>query len=147
MKSLAKIVGISLLALALLVTAALAYSTARGYTTWWFRSDGNVAVDGVREGYLHKNWSHTAVIITRSDTKTMQSYLVRLSGSRLLIHCGDWHAPQLPVFSTGDVRFPCSVFNPEAGPQDDAPVLSTLLIRPGFVEFGTLRGKKVRATW
>jgi len=147
MKAVARIVGAALLILTLLVIAAIGYSTSRGYTTWWFRSSGYVAVDGVREGYLHTNWSHTVVIVTRSDTTPTQSYLVRISGSKLLIHCGDWQAPQRAVFSMGDVRFPCSVFNPTAGPRDDLPLPSTLSVRPSFVEFATVRGKKVTATW
>src|SRR5229473_1193821 len=74
------------------------YSTARGYMTWWFWSRGSVAVDGVRSGYLHRNWEHSAVIITRTDSKASQSYLVWLPGKKSLIHCGEWHAPRLPAF-------------------------------------------------
>lgn len=50
-----KIVGALLLAIALLVTVGLAYSTAHGYMTWWYWSGGWVSIDGNRHGYVHMN--------------------------------------------------------------------------------------------
>src|SRR5207248_6116314 len=63
-----KRVGSLLFVSALLLAAAFTYSTAHGYMTWWFSSSAAVAVDGVRGGYLHRNWEHPAVIITRVDS-------------------------------------------------------------------------------
>ncbi len=147
MNAMAKGVCVSLLVLAIPVT----YSTARSYTQWWLMSGGHVAVDGVRSGYLHKNWSHSAVMITRTDSKRDQSYLVWISGtefSQPMIYCGDWHAPRLPAFPIGDVNPPCMGFldDPDQ-PDTDRPLALTLTARPGFVEFSTVQGKKVRATW
>jgi hypothetical protein len=148
---LAKGVCVLLLVLAILLTASVTYSTARGYTQWWLMSGGHVAIDGVRSGYLHTNWSHSAVMITRTDSKRDQSYLVGISGkefSELMIYCGDWHAPRLPAFPIGEVNPSCMGFFDESDPPDaDLPLHSTLKTRPGFVEFSTVQGKKVTATW
>jgi hypothetical protein len=142
-----KLVGSLLFVFALLLAAAFTYSTAHGYMTWWFSSSAAVAIDGVRDGYLHRNWEHSAVIITRVDSHPRQSYLVGLSGKHV-IHCGEWHAPRFPVFSIGDVNPPCSFFSngSDVSMGDDA-VSSTLTARSGFVEFYTVKGRKVTASW
>jgi hypothetical protein len=148
LKTSAKVVVITLFAIALLFAVGLAYSTVHGYTTWWFKSGGYVAVDGVRSGYLHSNFEHSAVIVTRADSSPSQSYLIGLSGRKSLIHCGEWHAPRLPAFPIGDVNPPCSFFsNGSDMPKADNAVFSTLVVRPGFVEFYTSQGRKVTASW
>ncbi len=140
--------GLGLLAFALLLAMTLWYSTAHGYMTWWFSSGGQVAVDGVRRGFLHVNWEHSAVIITRTDLRPSQSYLVGVYDPNSLTHCGDWQAPRLPAFPIGDVNQPCSFFsNGSDLPAADNAVFSTLTARPGFVEFRTARGKEVTASW
>ena len=148
MKFLVKVVRLALLALTLLVAIPLAYSTARGYTTWWFRSGGYVAVDGIQNGYLHRNSKLSAVIITRTDSNESLSYLVQYSRSKSLMNCGEWHAPRFPIFPIGDVNSPCTFFfnGPDNQASDNA-VFTTLSARPGFVEFCTVKGKKVTATW
>src|SRR5216684_2526025 len=143
-----RLAGVGLLLFALLFAVSLWYSTAHGYMTWWFSSRSQVAVDGVRSGFLHVNWEHSAVIITRIDLRPSQSYLVGLLGKKSLTHCGDWEAPRLPAFSMGDVNPPCSFFtNGSDLPVADNAVLSTLTARPGFVEFQTEHGKRVTASW
>ncbi|MGA3045740.1 MAG: hypothetical protein ABSD67_03915 [Terracidiphilus sp.] len=152
MRTLAKGACVVLLVLTLLAAALLTYSTARGYTQWWLISGGHVAVDGVRGGYLHTNWSYPFVMITRTDSKRDQSYLVRLSGSAKfsqgITYCGDWHAPRFPAFPIGDLNPPCMGVLEDPDPAEaDRPLSSTLTARPGFVEFTTLQGKKVTARW
>ena len=142
-----KFIGRPLFLFVLLCAVSMTYSTARGYTTWWFSLRGLVAVDGVRGGYLHRNWDHSAVIITRTDLHPSQSYLVWLPGKRSLIHCGDWHAPRLPAFPIGDVNPPCLFGNGAALLVADNAVLSTLSAQPGSVEFQTETGKRVTASW
>jgi hypothetical protein len=143
-KTLLKVISVTLLVVAFL----FAYSTLHGYTTWWFWRGGSVTVDGVRSGYLHGTWDRSAVIITRTDSNPSQSYRVWVAGKKSLIHCGEWHAPRLPVFPIGDVNPPCSFLsNGSNAPTADYPVNSTLTARPGFVEFYTERGKKVTASW
>lgn len=147
-KMVLRLAGVGLFLFALLCAVSLWYSTAHGYMTWWVRSSGKVAVDGVRSGFLHVNRAHSAIIITRTDLHPSQSYLVGLSGEKFLIHCGDWEAPRFPAFFIGDVNPPCSVFsNGSDLPVADNAVLSTLTARPGFVEFKTEHGKKVTASW
>ncbi|MCU1269719.1 MAG: hypothetical protein JWN74_1013 [Acidobacteriaceae bacterium] len=147
-KTLLTVICFGLSVLALVVVISLIYSTAHGYMTWWFRSGGYVAVDGLRSGYLDRNWGNSAVIITRADLRPPQSYLVWLYGKKSLTHCGEWHAPRIPAFSIGDVNPPCSFFsNGSDMPTADNAVFSTLTARPGFVEFHTAHGKKITASW
>jgi hypothetical protein len=143
-----RLAGLGLFTFALLFAVGLWYSTAHGYMTWWFSSSSQLAVDGVRGGFLHVNREHPAVIITRTDLRPSQSYLVAFSGKKSVTHCGDWQAPRLPVFSIGDVNPPCSFFSKGSDlPVADNAVLSTLMARPGFVEFETEHGKKVTSSW
>jgi hypothetical protein len=151
MKAWAKRVRVSLLVLVVLLTIPVVYSTTSGYTQWWLWSGGHVTVNGVQGGYLHKNWSHSAVIITRTDSKRSQSYLVRISGEEFagaMVYCADWHAPRFFAFPIGDVNPPCMGILDDPDPSgSDRPLVHTLTARPGFVEFSTVQGKKVRATW
>ncbi|KAA6457838.1 hypothetical protein DYQ86_20925 [Acidobacteria bacterium AB60] len=147
----AKRASIAILVVALLLAIPLAYSTAQGYTMWWFPSGGFVTVDGVPSGYLHKNWQGTEAIITRTDSKPSQSYLVVFTTSKTskaVFHCGDWHARHFFVFPIGEVNPPCSPLLGEAELQRaDVPLNSTLSVTSGVIEFSTVRGKKVNASW
>ena len=149
MSGLLKVVGTIVLAFLLLILAAGVYSTTHGYTTWWLQvSSGNVAANGVRCGYLHRNWAHSAVIITRTDLSPAQSYLVGLFDRRWLIHCGEWHAPHFVAFPIGDVNPPCSIFvNGSEMQKADNPESSTVTVRSDFVEFYTIQGKRITASW
>jgi hypothetical protein len=151
MKAWATRVSVSLLLLLILLAFPVTLSTANGYTRWWLMSGGHVTVNGVPGGYLHRTWSYSAVIITRTDSKKGQSYRVVITGedfSGPIIYCGDWHAPRFPVFPIGDVNPPCMGILDGPDPTDaDRPLVSTLTARPGFVEFSTMQGKKVRAIW
>ena len=143
-----RLAGVGLFLFALLCAMSLWYSTAHGYMTWWFSSSSQLAVDGVRSGFLHVNSEHSAVIVTRTDLRPSQSYLVGLLGEKSVTHCGDWEAPRLLAFPIGDVNPPCSFFsNGSDLPVADNAVLSTLTARPGFVEFKTEHGKKVTVSW
>jgi hypothetical protein len=148
-KTLRKLVGSGLCILGLMVAAGLIYSTSHdGYMQWWFRSGGYVAVNGVRGGYVHRNRDNSAVIITRVDVYPNQSYLIWLGDKRHLTHCGEWHAPRFPAFPIGDVNPPCWFFSKSSDMSNaDDAASSTLTARPGFVEFQTVRGKKVTAFW
>ena len=152
MRKLFKIIGLSLVVIAfsfaLLIAIGLVYSTSHGYMTWWYGSRGSVTVGGVQNGYLHLNRKHAGVMITRTDVQPSQSYLIWIGEKNSLIHCGEWHAPHVPAFPIGDVNPPCSVFiNGSDMPSADNPVSSTLAARPGFVEFQTMQGKKIVASW
>jgi hypothetical protein len=149
MRRLLKVVGVAVLVFLLLIAVAVAYSTMNGYTRWWVPvATGNVAVNGVRSGYLHRNSRHSAVIITRTDVSPAQSYLVGFSEHPLLIHCARWHAPRFFAFPIGDVSPPCSGFSDGWNlPEADNPKLSTLKLTAESVEFYTMPGKKVTASW
>jgi len=138
----AKVVACFLVLVALLV----ANSTAQGYHKWWFGSGGTVSVDGVQNGYLHRDWRNSAVIITRVDSKPSQSYLIQLNGKNV-VYCGDWHAPRFPIFRFGDVNTPCFFPINSEMPTADYANSSTLTARRGFVGFHTKNGHWVTASW
>jgi len=143
-----KVVGLLLFAFVLLIAAALTYSTAHGYMGWWFWSSGSVAIDGSGHGYIHINKQHSAVIITRTDSRPRQSYLVALSGREWIIHCGEWQAPRFPAFPIGDVNPPCSIFSNGADmPTADNPKVDTLKTGPHSLEFETVQGHRISASW
>lgn len=105
-------------------------------------------VDGVSNGYLFKASSGKGWIITRTDSKPSQSYLVSRYGSNHVIYCGKWHAPRLPVFPFGDVNPPCLGLLTDAEVQKaDLPKSSTLSIGPSSIEFDTMHGKRVAVSW
>jgi len=124
------------------------YSTGRRYNTWWFRRMSTVRVNGIENGFMHRRWNNDVVIITRTDTAPHQSYLVVLSGDRFLIHCGDWSAPSFPIFPINHVNAPCSFFRNGANdPKADNGIVKTLIIQPQSVEFTTVSGKRIKASW
>ena len=102
---------------------------------------------GSRRVYLHRNSENLGVIITRTDSSPHQSYLVGLTGKTRLTHCGDWYAPRFPAFPIGDVNPPCLLSGGSDKSKADDGVSSTLIARPGFVEFYTVQGRKVTASW
>ena len=143
-----KVGRLLLFACVLLFASGLSYSTANGYMSWWFWSSGLVTVDGSRHGYIHLNKRHSAVIITRTDSKPRQSYLVALSGRKWMVLCGDWHAPQVPAFPIGHLNPPCSIFSNSADlPTADNPVGATLKSEPRSVQFQTVQGHTISAAW
>jgi len=147
-RSATKVACVALAVLALLVALPLAYSTAHGYMIWWIRSSGSVRIDGVSNGYLHKDWSGKAWIVTRTDSRPRQSYLVSLYGSKHVAYCGDWHAPRFPVFPFGDVNQPClGLFTGSEIRKTDLPNSSTLSIGSSIIEFYTMGGKRVTVSW
>ena len=130
------------------VLLPMAYSTWHGYTTWWFRSSGSVRVDGHTNGYLHRNRDRSAIMLTRTDGTRKQSYLVRTHGRGVIIHCGEWAAPQFPAFPIGDVNPPCSIFS--SGDTDkgyDVAIGSTLSVTGNHVAFSTESGRRIEAHW
>ena len=115
---------------------------------WYSWTSGPVTVDGTRHGYIHLNKRHSAAIITRTDSNPIQSYLVVLSARKWVINCGEWHAPRFPAFPIGDVNPPCSFFSNGADlPTADNPIEATLNAGPRSVEFRTMQGHKVSASW
>jgi len=72
----------------LLIACSMAYSTAQGYMTWYFRMNGAVTVDGKKtSGYLHANTARTFLLVTRTDDSQPETYLVPLRNSEMII---DW---------------------------------------------------------
>lgn len=85
------------------------YSTAKGYTVWYWRSPHmQIFVNGRRvPGYVHE--SKHGLIITRGDLLKRRSYIVSFldNGDVSLLDCSPWTASDLPVVVIRDVNPPC----------------------------------------
>jgi hypothetical protein len=140
-------VGSIALAALLLTALALVYSTVKGYTTWYFRVDGQVLVDG-REtsGYMHANADRTILLITRTDGTKAETYLVPVADRAAIRDCGDWKLVRFIPNPVKDVNPPCSTLTDSAKASDE-PVSSTLVREGRFVSFSTASGKKIKAQW
>jgi hypothetical protein len=126
---------------------SLAYSSSKGYTTWYLRVNGRVTVDGrVTNGYLHANSQRTVLLVTRKDEDKPETYLVPVGLQTTIFDCGEWHPVRFIPTPIGDLNPPCSVFTKPAEIKD-APVQATLIRRRNSVEFSTASGKKIEAEW
>ena len=152
MKRLLRVLGWFVLISILLVIVSLAYSTASGHLTWFFRVDGVLTVDGIKtSGYLHANTKRTFVFLTRTDGSRPETYLVSIlvqENVRIdsVSDCGNWYPPRFLPFPMGrDDNPPC--FLPDPSTVMDGPVRSTLINSRRSIEFSTKSGKKVKAEW
>ncbi len=147
MKKLGRILGVALLLGVLLLATGMVYSTVKGYTTWYFRVNGAVTVDGHETtGYLHANSQHTFLLVTRTDAARPQTYLVPLASEARILDCGEWQPIRFVPNPVGDGNPSCNVFTGPANVRD-APIQSTAVRRRNSVEFSTVSGKRVRAEW
>ena len=133
------LIAISLFAVA---AVALAYSTAKGYTSWFFRVRHPViTVNGIRsEGWLHRTRDGNGIFLTEHGSGRRVTYdlVFTESGSRYVFSCGTWVAPRWPAIPVGDLNPPCLVLG-YAG--------HSLKRETNAVSFTTLDGRKLQAHW
>lgn len=135
------------LAVLLLGVFALLYSTVKGSTTWYFRVNGQVLVDGRQtSGYMHANADRTTLLVTRTDGQRAETYLVAVTGRAAILDCGGWSPVRFIPNPVGDVSPPCSAFS-DSEKISDAPISSTLVREGRFVSFSTTSEKKIKAQW
>lgn len=147
MKKLLSALACIAFAAVLLIACAIAYSTAKGYITWYFRVNGAVTVDGKKtSGYLHANTARTLLLVTRTDESQPETYLVPLRNSEMIIDCGEWHPIRFLPAPIGDVNPPCTRYDVPTGVRD-GPASPTLMTSRRSIAFSTTSGKKVRAEW
>lgn len=125
---------------------AVGYSTVKGYTTWYFRVNGSVAVDGrPTGGYMHTDTSRTVLLITRTDGSRPETYRVPLSNSKAIHDCGTWHPVRFLPNPVGDLNPRCSGSDAQPSNIIDAPLGATLIQSGRSIQFTTASGKKVKA--
>jgi hypothetical protein len=148
MKKLFRILGFLVFAAIVLFASAMLYSTVKGYTTWYFRVNGQVTVDGhTTSGYIHVNTQRTLLLLTRTDGAEPETYLVSIVGNKQIFDCGDWHPIRFLPVPIGHLNPPCSVFTADPAKVVDPPVSATLAIARRSIEFSTVSGKRVKAEW
>lgn len=130
------------------LVGAVIYSTAMGYTTWCFRMNGLVTVDGrATSGYMHTNTQRTVLLLTRTDNEKPETYLVPIAAGKPILDCGHWHPVRFLPNPVGDLNSHCSAADMKSTNAVDAPVNTTLVQAARSVEFSTASGKKVKAVW
>jgi hypothetical protein len=147
MNNLLRVLG-RIVVVALLVAAVtVAYSAWRGNMSWYFRVNGQVAVDGHETtGYMHANTDKTLLLLTRTDEARPETYLVSLAQPTTVIDCGEWHPVRFLPFPVRE-NPPCTASTVDPGKVHDPPVSVNITTGRNFVEFSTKSGKKVRAQW
>jgi len=146
MKIFFRILGSLVLTGIVLVLVSVIYSTVKGYTTWYFRVNGNVTVDGHKtSGYMHANTARTILLLTRTDGTNPETYQILLSYGKGINDCGGWNPPRFFPIAIGDVDPPCLIVDPAK--VIDAPLARTLVHERRSVQFSTASGKKVKAEW
>jgi hypothetical protein len=124
------------------------YSSAKGYTSWFWRNfHAVVLVDGqpVR-GYIHQ--SKSTLIITRRDTSNPHSYMITNKDSEAyILDCGNWAAPSFFVFGINHVNPPCVREILDASiSAPDSPHNPTI-VQNGALEFHTKNGRTIKVTY
>jgi hypothetical protein len=124
------------------------YSTAKGYTVWFWRNPhAQILVNGQRvAGYVHH--SKHVMIVTRGDLAARRSYWVDVTRPTALPNdCGAWSAPDFFVFAVGDINMPClgllgveTTSETPGAPDWNGPHTSSST----KIEFRTTDGKTIR---
>jgi hypothetical protein len=148
MKKLLRLLGVIVVLALLLAVGSLAYSTWRGTISWYFRVNGQVAVNGRQtSGYLHANSEKTILLLTRTDDSRPETYLVSLGPTKTVFDCGDWHPVRFLPFPVAAVNPPCTASNVDPAKLHDPPAIATVTSGRNFIEFSTTSGKTVRGQW
>ncbi len=148
MKKLLRIFGTLFAICVVLLASALLLSTIMGRTTWYFRVNGQVTVDGhTTTGYMHTNTERTILLLTRTDQAKPQTYLVALRDGNRITHCGKWHPVRFFPNPVGHENPPCSASDVNPTEVVDAPVEGSLVRGRNSIEFSTVSGKRVKAEW
>jgi hypothetical protein len=141
-----RILGRVILAGAIVLALATAYSTVKGYTTWYFRVNGSVTVDGhPTAGYMHANTQRTVLLITRTDGSHPETYFVPVAANQAILDCGAWHPLRFVPNPVGDLDPRCSAMKAQPADVMDSPVGTTLVRAGRSIQFTTASGKKVKA--
>lgn len=147
MQRLLGVLGWIVLVTLLLAVGAVGYSTWSGDAHWYFRVNGQVAVDG-REttGYMHANTDKTLLLLTRTDEARPETYLVSLAPPTTVVDCGEWHPLRFVPFPVR-ANPPCTLSTVNSAKVHDPPASANITTGRNFIEFSTTLGKKVRAQW
>jgi hypothetical protein len=142
-----KILIIGLVILGILAVP-LFYSTAKGYTQWFWRDPyATVFVDGHQvSGYVHR--SGRTAIVTRRDSAQPLSYWIDTTpkSTARLVYCGAWSAPDFFVFAVGDLNMPCMGGSDSETPE--APDFSAPYTSNGTqIEFRTTDFKTIKVVF
>ena len=120
------------------------YSTAKGYTVWYWRNPhAQIFVNGHRvSGYVHE--SRHGLIITRGDLPRRRSYIVSFpdNGAVILTDCSPWTAPAFFVFAIGDLNPPC--FTNQTNSETSEGLWGPVQMHGDVLEFQTTNNKVIR---
>jgi len=120
------------------------YSTAKGYTVWYWRDPhAQIFVDGHRvSGYVHQ--ARDGLIVTRGDLPHRRSYIISFldNGSITLTDCSPWIAPASFVFVIRDLDPPC--FTNRTNSETPEGRWGPVQMHGDVLEFQTTNNKVIR---
>lgn len=139
-------IGLALAGL-IFVVIPMAYSTAKGYTTWWFAVPGaRVLADGNPvDAWVHRGQTWQDMIVTFQEGGNRVSYHWILGESRVNGRCPA--AVHFPVFAEGDLLFDdCFVILPEGAVIPEPPERA-VVFGPRELQFVADDGKRIEVRW
>lgn len=125
----------------------LAYSTAQGYTIWYFGVLGpQVLLDGRPvEDRVHKGQNGLDVLVSRIEGGEAVTYTVILPNRHVGPRCPS--APWFPIFAEGDLLYGNCIGIASEDSEPYNPPARNLAIGERFVSFVADDGKRVEARW
>ena len=134
--------------LAILAGAAMTYSTAEGYTVWYFVvPTAGISVNGKpSSGWVHKMQNGLEILVTRNDSERRETYAVLLTTGDVRQRCPT--APRIPIFAEGDLIPPgCIGIDNGSSISLRHPPDRKLTITSKSVVFLADDGKRIEAHW
>ena len=139
-------IGLALAGL-IFVVIPMAYSTAKGYTTWWFAVPGTkVLADGNPvDAWVHRGQTWQDMIVTLEESRNCGSYHWILGGDQVHGRCPV--AVPFPVFMEGDLMDPnCMVILPEGAVMPESPARN-VVVGPRELQFVADDGRRIQVRW
>ncbi len=139
-------IGLALAGL-ILVVIPMAYSTAKGYMTWWFTVPGaKVSMAGSPiDAWVHRGQTWQDILVTLQEGENRVSYHWILGEDRVNGHCPA--APAFPIFAEGDLMDP-DCFSPlPEGTVVPEPPKREVVFGPRALGFVADDGKRIEVRW
>ena len=155
MRTARKLTLAALAAAILLIICRLIFMT-QSEEMLWFVIDRQAAltVDGrPGDGWVHREWKHPFVIVTRNRPSIRESFLIMLSSdpkNAYIDGCDQWTAPRLPVFPfpvfTSD-GLPCLGWRSDFHSERHRLTNPKLVVGPTSLGFATNDGALIQVRW
>jgi hypothetical protein len=134
-----------------LIVLTVVYAIFSPHATWYSRVwNARITADGKEiRGSLHRSHQGEALFLTRRDKSKAESYLIWAHQDRrgLVLTCGRWTAPRLPLFVIGDVNPPCWPANDSDNYPSRISPNRKLVVGAKIIEFTADDDSRITASW